>query len=196
MNNSKVAIAVSRTVSLIQIVFGGFITIFFGLCIIVYLFDAEYRISAGVAFLVVCLLFVALGILLIRSSRKKSKLIKEFQKYVTAISRDASGYIPNIAASIGTSEDAFRNNLDLMIKKKFFFNAYIDRNSNCIRIASKQSAQNITPASSNVSATPAYAGSQAATMVTIKCQGCGGINTIANGQINKCDYCGSAIKYE
>ena len=197
MNNSKVAIAVSKTVSLIQAVCGGFITFFFGFGTIMYFVDTESQAELGIAFLIVCLLFVALGIWLIRCSRKKSKLIKAFKKYVTVISCDPTGYIPDIAASLGTSEDVVKKNLDLMMKNKFFSNAYIDRNSNCIVIASKQAVQNTMAApNSFANAQATSTAAPAVEMVTVKCNSCGGITTIAKGQTGECDYCGSAIKGE
>lgn len=32
--------------------------------------------------------------------------------------------------------------------------------------------------------------------ITVKCQGCGGINTIRKGTVAECDFCGSVIKGE
>lgn len=202
MNNSKVAVAVSRTVSLIQMLAGIAILFFFGLSTIIYLTDKEWAVEMGVAFFVFVLAFDALGIWLMILSRKKTKLIKEFKKYVTAISRDPNGFIPDIAASLGTSEDKVKSNLELMIKKKFFSNAFIDQNSNCIIIANRQvvAANSVPQAYTNTAnttnnfATPsAY---PAVEMITVKCKGCGGVNTIPMGQVGECEYCGSPIKGE
>lgn len=199
MNNSKVAIAVSKTVSLIQMLAGIAIVFMFGPCTIMYLTDKEFSADVGVGFLIFCLVLDALGVWLIVLSRKKTKLMKEFKKYVAVISQDPNGYIPDIAATLGTSEDVVKNNIEQMIKKKFFSNAYIDRNSNCIVIANKQAVQNATtPANGfmNAQAAPTYNTAPAVEMVTVKCNGCGGINTIAKGQTGECDFCGSAIKGE
>ena len=32
--------------------------------------------------------------------------------------------------------------------------------------------------------------------ITVKCKGCGGINTIRKGAVSECEYCGSPIKGE
>ncbi len=188
MNNSKVAIAVNKTAAMIQVLAGAFLVFFFGFGTILFLTEGD------VASLVFCLVFDALGIWLILRSRKTTKLINDFRKYVTAISHDPTGFIPNIAASLGTSEDVVRKNLELMIKKNYFSNAYIDRNANCIVIASKQPAR-IPVAGPNVFAN-AYGNpvAPAVEMVAVKCNGCGGMNTIAKGQTGECDYCGSPIK--
>lgn len=197
MNNSKVAVAVNKTISIVQMLAGIALIFVFGICTIVYVSDKEFAADSGVIFLLVCLAFDALGVWLIILSRKKAKLIRDFKKYVAAISHDPNGYIPDIADSLGLSEDAVKNNLELMIKKQFFSNAFIDRNSNCIVISNKQSASNEDASPnvfSNLSAVAANAANPAAEMVTVKCKGCGGINTIPKGAVGECDYCGCAIK--
>lgn len=191
MGNSKVAVAVSKLISLVQMISGICVVLFFGLGVIALLSQGDI-VSA-----IVCLIFVALGVWLIKVSRKTSKLINEFKKYVAAISHKPDGYIPDIAASIGTSEDVVRTNLELMLKKKYFSNAYIDKSSNCIIISGRQSGQNMAN-SANASMPTGNVPNMISTveMVTVKCPGCGGINTIAKGQTGECDYCGSGIKGE
>lgn len=199
MNRSKVAIVVSRTVSIIQMIAAIAIFIFFGLSTILFIFDAEMRATSGLFGLILCLVFDALGIWLFTLSRKKSKLIKEFKKYVSAVSNDPDGYIPDIASSLGTSEDVVRKNLELMIKKKFFVNAFIDKNSDCVKILNRQNTAAVQQQRANISyntATQATPITQAVEMVTVKCSGCGGINTLRKGEVGECDYCGSSIKGE
>lgn len=199
MNKSKVAIVVSNTVSFVQMLAGIAIVFIFGLCTIACFIDKEFLTDGGVVFLIFCLLLDALGVWLIVLSGKKTKLIKKFKKYVAVVSSDPDGYIPDIAASLGTSEDVVKKNLELMIKKNYFANAFIDQNSNCIVIASKQNNIVSTVHQPQIHAT-AYASSpvisQAIEMVMVKCKGCGGINTIQKGVIGECDYCGSSIKGE
>lgn len=199
MNKSKVAIAVSKTISFVQMLFGIAYVFIFGICTIVCLCDKDFLADGGVSVIIVCLIFDVLGIWLIILSLKKTKLLKEFKKYVTVISREPDGYIPDIAASLGVSEDIVKKNLELMIKKRYFANAFIDQNSNCIVITSKQNNTVNTTHQSHIHTTE-YASSpvtsQAIEMMTIKCKGCGGINTIQKGAIGECDYCGSSIKGE
>lgn len=199
MNKSKVAIAVSKVASLVQMLAGIAIVFLFGLYTIVCLCDKDYLADGGISFLIICLIFDVIGVWLIVLSSKKTNLLKEFKKYVAVVSSDPDGYIPDIAASLGTSEDIVKKNLELMIKKKYFANAFIDQNSNCIVIASKQNNTVSTAHQPQIHAT-AYASSpitlQAMGMVTVKCKGCGGINTIRKGTTGECDYCGSSIKGE
>lgn len=195
MNKSKVAIAVSKTVSFIQMFVGTVIVLTFGLITIMYLTDKEFSADMGVGFLIFCLVLVALGVWLIFLSRKKIKLMKEFKKYVSVVSCDPNGYIPDIAASLGTSEDVVKKKLKLMIKKKYFANAFIDLNSNCLVIENKQNSAVNTEQQMNAreNSNVTY---QPMEMVTVKCKGCGGINTIQKGAVCECDYCGSSIKGE
>lgn len=196
MNKSKVAIAVSKIVSIVQMLVGIVILVVFGICTIMCLADKNFFADTGVVFLIFCLVLDALGICLIVLSAKKTNLIKKFKTYVAVVSRNPNGYIPDIAASLGASEDVVKKNIEKMIKKKYFANAYIDHDSNCIVIANKQNLVDNTvqqpKVSTNVSTSSAA--SQPAEMVTVKCKGCGGINTIQKGAVAECDYCGSSIK--
>lgn len=195
MNKAKVAIAVSKTVSLVQMLVGIWIMFTVGLCAIA-LTDKKFMADTGVVFLIFLLILGALGVWLIVLSRKTTKLIKEFKEYVAVVSNDPDGYIPDIAASLGTSEDVVKKNLELMIKKNYFVNAFIDQNSNCIVIANKQNIIDSTaqqPQTNAFAHAVAPAATQAIEMVTIKCKGCGGINTIQKGIISECVYCGSPI---
>ncbi len=186
MKKSKITIAVNKTISMVQMVCGIIMVLFFGITIMLFIFDNS---SDGFSVILLCLLFVILGIWLIVLSRKKSKLIKDFKQYVVAISSNPSGYIPDIASSLGISTDTLHNNLDLMIKKKYFVNAFIDKNSDCIVIANRQTTTNNNNTTVNTM-------EQNIEIITIKCKGCGGINSLQKNSVGDCDYCGSPIKAE
>ncbi len=203
MNNSKAAVVVSRIISLIQLLSAIVILFFFGILTIIYITDSEWAAEIGVGSFIVFLVFDAIGILLIVLSRKRSRLIKEFRKYVTVISNDPNGFIPDIAAALGTSEDVVKSNIELMIKKKFFANAFIDKNSNCVVIGNRiNMSGNVQVASQNAGfientkISSSAVKMQVPEMITVKCKGCGGINTLLKGQVGECDYCGSAIRGE
>lgn len=201
MNHSKAAIVISRTISWIQLLAGILFAFFFGTCTIAEIVEMPYSTDYDLPFLIFCLILDALGIWLIVSARRKQTLIKRFKEYVMAISNNPTGYIPDIAASFGTSAEIVERNLERMIHKKFFPNAYIDKNTNCLVIVNRQTAQNTAnqntvgqnTVNQNTSA-PTGSAAPGVEMVTVKCKGCGGINTIAKGQTGECDYCGSAIK--
>lgn len=198
MNKSKVAIVVSKTVSVVQMIIGVVCLLFFGIVTIGMMADNTMDAGTKGISIVICLAFDALGIWLIVLSIRKNRLIKEFKKYVGAVSNNTDGFIPDIAMSLGTSENIVKRNLELMIKKKFFVNAYIDKNTNCIKIINRQNANVNAVQHNNSNQQPSIPStvSQAVEMVTVKCSGCGGINTIQKGAVGECDYCGSAIKGE
>lgn len=191
MNKSKAAVTISKTIGFVQMLGGIAILFVFGICTIMCLCDEEYLADAGVSFLIVCLILDAVGIWLIVMSKRRTKLIDEFKSYVEVVSNVPDGYIPDISASLGTSEDVVKQKLSLMIEKKFFANAFIDQNSNCFVIANRQNS-----ASGTASQPQARTNARTTEMVTLKCKSCGGINKIPKGAVVECDYCGSPIKGE
>lgn len=198
MNKSKVTIAVNKTISGIQMFIGIILLSIFVPGTIITLTDRESSVDAEVGFIIFCLCMCVTGTLLVISFVKNIRLIEKFKQYVAAVSNNPDGYIPDIAASLGVSENVVKKNLDLMIKKKYFANAFIDMNSNCIVIANKPNA-NVNTAQQPQTNTNTYTSptaSQTIEMVTVKCKGCGGINTIQKGAVGECDYCGSSIKGE
>lgn len=133
MNKSKAKIVVNSFISIIQIVAGAFLAVMFGLCFLVTLFDLQ---EMGIAVLIVFIILTLCEVWLIRVGCKRRKLGKNFKIYVSAIS-NGSGSIPEIAQSVGVSEDVVRDNLNRMIKKRFFVNAYIDASTNCIIVGNR-----------------------------------------------------------
>jgi len=168
----------------------------FGLCTIIYLTDKEFSADTGTGFLIFCLVLDALGGWLIVLSRKKTKLIKKFKKYTAVVLHAPHGCISSIAASLDTSENVVRKNLELMIKKEYFANAFIDQNANRIVISTKQDNAAQRPRTNATAYSSSPAASQATEMATVKCKGCGGINAIQKGTVVECEYCGSSVKGE
>lgn len=147
--------------------------------------------------IIVLVIFDIIGILFVLSARKTFKLIKEFKKYVAVIACSPDGYIPDIAASLGKSENVVKENLELMIKKKYFINAFIDANENCFVIANKNKVEQFTQECEDDADTYSdNAVPQSNKMVTVTCKGCGAVNTIPKGAVRECEYCGSSIKGE
>lgn len=193
MNNTKVAIAMSRMVSWIQMAAGWFFLVIFGACTLMYPFDADLQ-EDGIGMLIMCIVFDVISIALIMASRKRKKLIAEFKKYVSILSTDPSGSIANLAAAEGTSQDVVKANLELMIKRKYFVNAYINQETNCIIIGGNRN-QVPTSASAgqmgdNVSKT---SGESKVPLIPVTCKCCGGMNKVAKGSVSECDFCGSPI---
>lgn len=177
MNSSKVAIVTSRIVMLIQFIVGGALAFFCGLAALVSMFD---NVKDGVGMILFAWLVTLAGVLIFNGGLKRKKLIKDFKRYVAVISSDPTGSIENIARSLNTSQDVVLKNLQKMIDKKYFINAYINQELNCIVINART-----TPAAAQTGSGEAY--------VTVTCKSCGGINKIPKNGVGECEYCGSPI---
>ena len=187
MKNSKSAIVMSIIIEKIQFIAGIIFLLLFGLCTVVSFADAEL---ASDGFLAFCLVVDGLCILLIYYSRKRHKLNTDFKKYVSALSDDPTGSILNLANAMGTSEDVISVNLNKMIEKKYFSNAYIDKRKNCIVLYNQGETMGVASTAGNVSS---FTGASQG-MVTVCCKGCGGVNAIPKGQSAECEYCGSLLQ--
>lgn len=125
----------------------------------------------------------ALCMMLIVWSRKKHKLIQTYKQYIVLLSNDPTGSISNLAEATCTAQDVVIKNLELLIYKKFLQNAYIDRGLNRIILPRDGASCEGEPDSRN-----------GGEMVTVICDGCGGVNTVVQGQTAECEYCGSPIQ--
>ena len=197
MSSSKVTVIVNKTAAIIKIVIGIALLVVFGVATIYALTDKESMAQLGAFGIIVLVIFDIIGILFVLSARKTFKLIKEFKKYVAVIACSPNGYIPDIAASLGKAENVVKENLELMIKKKYFINAFTDANENCFVIANKNKVEQFTQECEDDADTYSdNAAPQSNKMVTVTCKGCGAVNTIPKGAVRECEYCGSSIKGE
>lgn len=191
-NKSKTALIVSQIIEKVQLILGILILGFFGLGTIGGLTDEE--LGSDTAFLVTMIIFDLIGVLLIVLSRLRHKLIKNFKKYVSLLSNDPSGSIANLAVALGTSEATVNSNLEKMIKKKYFSNAYIDKAQNRIVLPNHVAAPAEAVNTSANAAPSAPVSTGAPEMTTVICKGCGGVNTVPKGGVAECEYCGSGIQ--
>ncbi len=193
MKNSKAAIAISRLVSIIQMAVGAFFLVIFGICTLVYFLDAKVSTDAGSAFLVTCLVFDALGIVLVIFSIKRSRLIREFKKYVSFICSAHTVSIESLASVMGISPDVVKRRLELMIKRDYFVNTHIDQETNCIIIGSGTNNQQGAARSVMQTNTTQSQSAPRAQKIQVICKCCGGVNKIEKGIESECDFCGSPI---
>lgn len=195
MSRTKTALVVCSIVEKIQLICGIFLLVFFGLMIVACLFDKEL---AGDGFLPFCIVVTGIGAFLIFLSRRRNKLIHTFKKYVPSLAGNPTGSISLLAASMGTTEDVVLKNLDQMIRKKLFTYAYIDRQQN--RLVFRNQEQNPAVGAAGMSGlasingVPVTASPAPPELMTVTCEGCGGVNTVAKGQVTECEYCGSKLK--
>ncbi len=182
MNSSKAAIVISGIIEKVQLIAGIVITFIFGITAIACIGDNNSPVDEKI----VMFIFTAIGILLIIFSIKRKKLIKNFRSYVQRLSVDPTCSIENLASGLGTSQDVVKKNLEMMIKKRYFSNAYIDTKNNRI-VFSKASEQKTNTSEAHQSNEPKIE------YITVTCKSCGGINKMAKGTVGECEYCGSPL---
>lgn len=185
MNKSKAAIIVSRIIAIVQICLGAFVTILFGIPAVVSMFDS---VENGLGAIVVMWILTLIGIVLVIVGMKRKKSITVFKQYVSYLSGDPSGSVAGLAAAAGASQDEVRRNLKDMIDKKYFVNAHIDEDTNCIIIKAVKSSQEISEDQHEA------ADDQQMQYTSVTCKSCGGMNKILKGMVSECEYCGSPIK--
>lgn len=189
MNKSKAAIAVSRTIEMLEFIGGGFIIASIALSLPFAFSSAQDDVAVLV---ITLLIMLAFGVWVFLCGIKRKKMRQEFKKYVSCLSKDPTGLIANIAAATGTSTDVVKKNLKFMIKKQFFVNAYIDEQNNQLVLASlsnNTSNNMIDNAVSGISKTDDNAIYKPCT-----CPNCGGLNKVIQGKVAECDFCGSPIQ--
>lgn len=179
---SKVGIVASKTVSFIELIIGIVLVVFFGIGGIGAFVTSS---NFGITELVISFIFAMIGVYLIFCYIKINKLIKTFKNYVSFLSTDPTGSIDTLASNLFKSPSDVKVELQKLIDKNYFVNAYIDNSRNCIVFPQKElraSNENVDESFST------------AEIVEYKCNGCGAVNIIRNDNIAVCEYCGSELK--
>lgn len=181
MNSSKASIVVSQIIEKIQMIVGIILVGFWGIGL------AATITEGDVTVIILCLIFIGLGVWSILAARKRKKLIIDFKTYVQRLSVDPTGSIDNLAAGLGTSQDIVNKRLKLMMKKNYFKDAYIDTDANQVVFSRGNSYM-------NNAAQTADEPIQKIDYTTVMCKSCGGNNKIVKGTVCECEFCGSPIK--
>ncbi len=133
-------------------------------------------------YIIFCLIFIALGVLLIVYGKKTKDRIRRFREYIAVIANQNQTSIDQIANMVQMPVNFVFEDMKYMIDKKYFVGAYIDQTTNSIafrgRVASAASNEDTVPSSE--------------TQVVI-CKNCGAQNQIVKGSVGECEYCGSPI---
>lgn len=129
---------------------------------------------------ILLVVFAGISLLFIIPGWKIKKGLKRFRSYVHIISAEHTTSIDLIALKLNQSVDFIRNDLQKMIDKKYFTNAYIDKENNeivIVGLSSDTSDEERTIENPEV----------------IQCKSCGAMNTKQMGSVAQCQYCGSSI---
>lgn len=146
------------------------------------LFAAPNITEGVVGYVIFCLVFIALGVLLIVHGKKTKDRIRRFRNYIAIIANQNETNIDQIANIVQMPVNFVLNDIKFMINKKYFVGAYIDNDTNSIafqgRVPSAAGNENTVPNSE---------------MQVVICKSCGAQNQIAKGSVGECEYCGSPL---
>lgn len=130
------------------------------------------------------LFFGIAGLVLVAFGKYTSNSAKKSRKYIAIVVNQEMTSIDNIAASIPTTYDDAKKDLQKMIDKGYFDGAYINESAREIILPKKQ-PEVTNNQLNNVT--------QNITMQSIVCKSCGANNKIAAGTVGECEFCGSMI---
>ncbi len=188
MDKSKRTIVVSQIIEIIEITLGAVWAFLF---ISVALVSMTDDVVDGAGIIIFMWMLGFLGVWLVFMGIRRRRMRLEFKKYAAQLLDDPTGLIENIASAAGTPQNVVKKNLEFMIKKGFFTNAYIDKQNNRLVLASlSQNNQANLMRRENIN-NPAF---EKPSLVTCKCPNCGGVNVITQGIVSECDFCGSPIQ--
>lgn len=126
------------------------------------------------------------GGVLVYAAKRLKMTGEKFKKYINIVINNNQTSIDNIAAAIPISYDKAAKDLQEMINKGYFSNAYIDVSNREIILPShmkQQSERNGSLKNNN----------EQAKVKSVICKNCGGNNEVIEGQVCECEYCGSPI---
>ncbi|AOV07128.1 hypothetical protein [Sporosarcina ureilytica] len=128
------------------------------------------------------LFYVAAGLALIYFGKKSSIRAEKYKKYIDLIVNKKLRSIGTIASAIPTASNVAISDIEDMIKKGFFEDAYINYSADeIVLITDEVQDQNLSITNQKVK------------MNVIPCNGCGANNKVVKGQVGNCQYCGSLI---
>jgi hypothetical protein len=175
-DSSKAAIITSTIIGKVSSIVGYAITIILGLPLVM----GAYPDAGTVIFVLVVMCG---SVALILNGIKIKRRNRRFKKYIGLISIENQTSLENIASSTMQSVDYVTKDIQKMIDKKFFLNAYIDRKTNEIVLQKRNMQAGFIPTTPNI---PVEA-------ITVKCGGCGAVNSIQKGAAAECEFCGSPL---
>lgn len=136
--------------------------------------------SDMIFYIVVSLLFIAGGVLILRKSRSIEAERKQYRDYISLIVNSKVTSIAKISSTLAISATQVTQDLQNMIDKGYFQNAYIDKTKQCIVL--ENHSQNVTT-QENIDND----------FRTVVCPGCGAQNVIKGHGTTECEYCGTLL---
>lgn len=131
------------------------------------------------------LFFVILGLVLVRMGKKSSVNAVKYKKYIDLIVNKRLRSIRAISSAMPVSHDVAIQDVQEMISKGYFDNAYIDFNADEVVFIDVEETRMHQPLNAM--------GNGKVEMRLVPCNGCGANNKVPKGEVGKCQYCGSLI---
>ena len=175
--NKKATMVGGKTISII-----GWILIVLGALATAGSLDGSYSVAE---IIVTFLILVGGGIGLVVLGHKTTRKAVKYRKYITLIVNQKESDINNIASTLNFSNDEVRRDLEKMIGKGFFQNAYIDERKGTIVFQDNDDVVN-----GDSSKTRSENRSE---MKVVQCKNCSAVNKIAVGKVGECEYCGAVL---
>ena len=126
------------------------------------------------------LFFVSLGLILVYLGKKSSINATKYKKYIDLIVNRRLRSIATISSAIPVSHDTAIKDIQEMIDKGFFEDAYINYNLDEIVFSEEDEADERVK-------------KHKVDMSVVPCNGCGANNKVEKGRVEHCQYCGSLI---
>lgn len=142
--------------------------------------DRDLRSNAPI-FGLVAIIFLCTGIFCLYRHRRASRLLADFRKYNAILASDPVKTIYRIAEMTGDTVENVRKNVNHMIEKNYFVNAYIDQSGKIVLADRGQMNQVVGNNDGRKD------------FITITCPSCGGVNRLVKGHVGKCEFCGAYI---
>ena len=177
MNTSKAAVVASAALGKLASIIGYTGVVFFGLGMLGRTMSDR---QAGISVIVVLFVLGGCSVLLILKGRQIKRRIKRFKRYVALISAYQMTSIEKLAENMLQSVVFVKKDLQTMIDKQFFANAFINQATNEIVIG-------------GMVASPAPAVQQPK-VESFTCSSCGAAGVKVQGALGICEYCGVVVK--
>lgn len=187
-SNKNEALKNSKTLTIVGACFVAFAVLYFCLYLSGDLKPAEPGETVDLGSVLVGEVFFAGGgaAMLVIARRMKINAVK-LKKYIAIIVNQEETYIPHIVSAMQLSEEIVKKDLQEMIDKGYFNNAYLDLGANEIVLAKTRLEQQEEKAQGFHSVEE-----QPKTRVVI-CKNCGARNRVRDQESAVCEYCDSPL---
>lgn len=137
--------------------------------------------GADAGSILIGLMFGALGIWLLLSGLKNTKLVKRYNEYFDRLMRDPEHSIDKLVTKVGKPADEVKKDLTNMIELGLFPGCYVDSAENRLVLPSTKAAAAVAQATGS------------ARMVVRACPGCGAKVSVPAGGVEECEFCGTKV---